>query len=160
MVDDVVTRLQDLGCTVRVDVEPHVLTLAQIQHLETKIAADVPEGLGVLDLLASLHPTPAVCGSPRDAALEFLASRESFARGWYAGPVGWFDQRGHGVFVPALRSAVHSDSEELWRLFAGAGIVAGSDPDLEWIETGLKFKPVLRALVRAGLSPEVLERAA
>lgn len=158
VVDHMVSQLQASGCDVHVDVEPHVLTLARIQHLETKIAAEVPAGTTVLDLLKTLHPTPAVCGVPRDAALTWLEDGEPFDRGWYAGPVGWFDAEGRGVFVPALRSAVFNQG--VWRLFAGCGIVEGSDPEAEWQETGMKFQPVLRALVRAGMSPEVLERAA
>lgn len=158
VVDHMVTQLQAHGCQVHVDVEPHVLTLARIQHLETKIAAEVPDEMSVLDLLKILHPTPAVCGVPRDAALTWLENGEPFDRGWYAGPVGWFDAEGRGVFVPALRSAVYNQG--VWRLFAGCGIVEGSDPEAEWYETGMKFQPVLRALVRAGMSPEVLERAA
>ncbi|MYD13207.1 MAG: isochorismate synthase [Gemmatimonadetes bacterium] len=148
VVRDMVARLAALGCTVRRDVEPHVLALARIQHLETKIAAEVPEGISVLDILASLHPTPAVCGMPRNVALSVLEESERFDRGWYSGPVGWFDSRGEGIFVPALRSAVSAGAG--WRLFAGAGIVPGSDPALEWEETELKFRPVLRALERAG----------
>ena len=148
VVRDMLARLAALGCTVRRDVEPHVLALARIQHLETKIAAEVPEGTTLLDLLASLHPTPAVCGTPREVALSVLEGSEPFDRGWYAGPVGWFDSEGSGIFVPALRSAVASGAG--WRLFAGAGIVAGSEPSLEWEETELKFRPVLRALARAG----------
>jgi hypothetical protein len=73
---------------------------------------------------------------------------EPFERGWYAGPVGFFDASGNGVFVPALRSAVARG--ESWRLFAGAGIVSASDPEAEWDETGIKFEPVLRALARSG----------
>ncbi|MYJ68063.1 MAG: isochorismate synthase, partial [Gemmatimonadetes bacterium] len=148
VVRDMVARLAALGCTVRRDVEPHVLALARIQHLETKIAAEVPEGISVLDILASLHPTPAVCGMPRNVALSVLEESERFDRGWYSGPVGWFDSQGEGIFVPALRSAVSAGAG--WRLFAGAGIVPGSDPALEWEETELKFRPVLRALERAG----------
>ncbi len=144
---DMVARLGALGCSVEHDVEPHVLALARIQHLETKIAAGVPPEVSLLDILASLHPTPAVCGIPRDVALAVLGVGESFDRGWYAGPVGWFDASGRGIFVPALRSAVHARNR--WRLFAGAGIVQGSDPDLEWAETELKFRPVLRAIARA-----------
>jgi menaquinone-specific isochorismate synthase len=94
--------------------------------------------------LKALHPTPAVCGFPRDGALELLRKEEPFQRGWYAGPVGWFDNDGNGVFVPALRSAVGRGKE--WRLFAGAGIVEGSEPELEWAETRIKFRPVLKAL--------------
>lgn len=148
VVRDMVARLTALGCTVQRDVEPHVLALARIQHLETKIAAGVPDGISVLDILATLHPTPAVCGIPRNVALSVLEESELFDRGWYAGPVGWFDSEGGGIFVPALRSAVSAGAR--WRLFAGAGIVPGSDPALEWEETELKFRPVLRALERAG----------
>lgn len=147
VVRDMVARLSALGCTVERDVEPHVLTLARIQHLETKIAAGIPEGVTLLDILASLHPTPAVCGMPRNVALSILTGSEVFDRGWYAGPVGWLGSDGKGIFVPALRSAVSSRGG--WRLFAGAGIVPGSDPALEWEETELKFDPVLRAMARA-----------
>ena len=147
VVQDMVARLSALGCSVRRDVEPHVLALARIQHLETKIAAGIPEGVTLLDILASLHPTPAVCGIPRNVALSILTESEVFDRGWYAGPVGWFGSDGKGIFVPALRSAVSSGGR--WRLFAGAGIVPGSDPALEWEETELKFDPVLRAMARA-----------
>ena len=148
VVRDLVARLTALGCAVRRDVEPHVLALARIQHLETKIAAQVPDGISLLDILASLHPTPAVCGVPRNVVMSFLEENELFDRGWYSGPVGWFDSQGRGIFVPALRSAVSLGAR--WRLFAGAGIVPGSDPVLEWEETELKFHPVLRALDRAG----------
>ena len=148
VVRDVVARLRRLGCTVKRDVEPHVLALARIQHLETKIAAEVPPGISLLNILASLHPNPAVCGIPRDVARSVLTDGEDFDRGWYAGPVGFLDSEGKGIFVPALRSAVRRG--EHWRLFAGAGIVAGSDPALEWEETELKFRPVLGAIARAG----------
>ena len=141
-------RLGPLSASVEADPAPHVLTLARIQHLETELRARVREGLGVLDLLAALHPTPAVCGLPRDAALELIREEEPFDRGWYAGPVGWVDGAGDGVFAPALRSAVSHEGG--WRLFAGAGIVDGSRPALEWEETGIKFEPVLRALAVAG----------
>ena len=157
VVKDMVARMTALGCDVRRDVEPHVLTLARIQHLETKIAADVPAGVSLLDILGALHPTPAVCGYPRNAALSILTENEVFARGWYAGPVGWLDSEGGGIFVPALRSAVRWNGK--WRMFAGAGIVPGSDAVLEWEETEIKFHPVLRAMVRAGLCESVLAAA-
>lgn len=125
---------------------PHLLRLARIQHLESAVEGRLPAGRGLhlLDLIADLHPTPAVCGRPRDHALEALRRSEPFERGWYAGPVGWFGPSGQGEFVPGLRSAVlHGGA---WRLFAGAGIVEGSDPVREWEETGVKFVPMLRAL--------------
>ena len=159
--DDMVARLRTVAQQIRTDPQPHVLTLARIQHLETEIRASVPGGVGVLDLLRLLHPTPAVCGLPRDAAMTFLVDEEPFERGWYAGPVGWFDAEGNGVFAPALRTGVSTGSE--WRLFAGAGIVEGSVPALEWEETAIKFEPMLEALEVSGarLAPanEVLGRA-
>lgn len=145
--DDMVARLETVAHQIRTDPQPHVLTLARIQHLETEIRASVPSDVGILDLLRLLHPTPAVCGLPRDAAMDFLADEEPFERGWYAGPVGWFDAEGNGVFAPALRTGVSTGSG--WRLFAGAGIVDGSVPALEWEETAIKFQPMLHAL-RAG----------
>ena len=143
-VEDMVERLEDLADEVGSEWEPHVITLSRIQHLETRIRARLPEGCSVLSALEALHPTPAVCGLPRDAALEFIHDEEPFDRGWYAGPVGWFDLDGSGVFAPALRTAVGQNGT--WRLFAGAGIVAGSRPESEWVETGIKFEPVLAAL--------------
>lgn len=146
--DDMVARLETVAHRIRTDPEPHVLTLARIQHLETEIRASVPTGVGVLDLLRLLHPTPAVCGLPRDEAMAFLAREEPFERGWYAGPVGWFDAEGNGIFAPALRTAVSGGTA--WRLFAGSGIVQGSVPALEWEETAIKFEPVLEALGASG----------
>lgn len=148
--DDMVARLETVAHQIRTDPQPHVLTLARIQHLETEIRASVPADVGVLDLLRLLHPTPAVCGLPRDAAMAFLADEEPFDRGWYAGPVGWFDVEGNGVFAPALRTGVATGNT--WRLFAGAGIVEGSVPALEWEETGIKFEPMLEALRDAGVT--------
>ena len=146
--EDMVARLGPLAEDIEAQSEPQVLTLARLQHLETKIRARLSEGISALNVLEALHPTPAVCGLPRDAALEFLGEKEPFERGWYAGPVGWFDLDGNGVFVPALRCAVVQDLR--WRLFAGAGIVEGSDPGLEWDETSIKFEPMLRALAASG----------
>ena len=147
-VRDMVARLKPLCRAVEAEDEPHVLTLARIQHLESHIRAVLRPAVSVLDVVAALHPTPAVCGLARDAALDLLSRNEPFERGWYAGPVGWFDTSGDGVFVPALRTAVARSTA--WRLFAGAGIVPGSSPDSEWAETGIKFEPVLRALDAAG----------
>jgi len=148
VVEEMVDRLEARGLTVQAADEPHVLTLARIQHLETEILASAP-GEDALDLLAALHPTPAVGGVPTRTALDFLSRTEPFERGWYAGPVGWFDPDGDGHFVPALRSAVGDGNH--WRLFAGAGIVDGSIPASEWEETAIKFQPVLRALIGCGV---------
>lgn len=150
-VEDMVVRLDAVAKNIQAQPEPHVLTLSGIQHLETAISANLKPNQTVLSTVKALHPTPAVCGFPRDRALDLLQTAESFQRGWYAGPVGWFDNDGNGVFVPALRSAVGQGRE--WRLFAGAGIVAGSDPSREWAETRIKFQPVLKALSGARVEP-------
>lgn len=127
--------------------DPRLLKLARIQHLESSVEGRFPEpgeAPRLLEVIADLHPTPAVCGRPRDGALAFLRGSERFERGWYAAPIGWLGPGGDGAFVPGLRSAVLHDGT--WRLFAGAGIVEGSDPAAEWEETGVKFVPMLRAL--------------
>jgi menaquinone-specific isochorismate synthase len=149
VVEDMVRRLTPLARDVRAEAEPHVLTLARIQHLETEIRARIDEGTAILDLVEELHPTPAVCGVPREGALALLRREEPFHRGWYAGPVGWFTLEGDGHFVPALRTAVGDGRH--WRLFAGAGIVEGSRPAAEWEETAIKLEPVRRALAAAGV---------
>jgi isochorismate synthase len=128
----------------RVDREPRVLRLRGVQHLLTNVTADVPPDAHVLDLLRAMHPTAAVNGAPRPAARRFLRREEPFDRGWYAGPVGWFDTAGDGEFAPGLRSALVRRRRV--RMFAGAGIVAGSVPGDEWRETGLKLRTVLEAL--------------
>jgi menaquinone-specific isochorismate synthase len=153
--DDMIVRLKTVGHEIRTDPQPHVLTLARIQHLETEIRTSVPADVGVLDLLRLLHPTAAVCGLPRDAAMALLTAEEPFDRGWYAGPVGWFDAEGNGIFAPALRTGVSAGRG--WRLFAGAGIVDGSVPALEWEETNIKFEPVLSALESSGAELDRME---
>jgi menaquinone-specific isochorismate synthase len=136
----------------RVEEEPRVLTLSRIHHLETTIEGGVRDGEDILSLVEALHPTPAVCGRPREAAHACIREAERFDRGWYSGPVGWFDLAGEGTFVPALRTAIGGGAR--WRLFAGAGIVRGSLPGAEWDETTLKFQAALQALRSAcGAAP-------
>ncbi len=144
VVDHMRRRLHRVTDRVEIGPRPHVLRLRRIQHLETDVRAELPADVHLLDALDHLHPTPAVCGTPRDQAQAFLQDHEPFERGWYAGPVGWFDATGDGCFAPGLRSAVLQ--EGTWHLYAGAGIVDGSRPDREWEETRIKFEPILRAL--------------
>ncbi|MEJ2541869.1 MAG: isochorismate synthase [Gemmatimonadota bacterium] len=96
VVEDMMMRLRALTRHATAEAEPHVLTLARIQHLETEIEGEALPARPILSLVEALHPTPAVCGVPRDAALAFLHDAEPFHRGWYAGPVGWFDTEGEG----------------------------------------------------------------
>ena len=125
-------------------VEPRVYRLPNLQHLLTPIHGQVAAGRGVLDLVARLHPTPALGGYPRERALELIRECEGLDRGWYAGPIGWMDAAGQGEFVVGLRSALlRGDTATL---FAGCGIVADSDPTREAAEWGWKLRPMLAAL--------------
>ncbi len=143
-VRDMREALVSVAGVARVDREPDVLRLRGMQHLITRLTARMPDRPHVLELLEALHPTAAVNGFPRGPARDFLRRREPFDRGWFAGPVGWFDQSGDGTFAPALRCALVEGRRAV--LFAGAGIVEGSRPDDEWRETGMKLRPALRAL--------------
>ncbi|PSQ57531.1 MAG: isochorismate synthase [Halobacteriales archaeon SW_9_67_25] len=117
-----------------------VRKLATVQHLQTPVRAELAGEEHVLSLVEALHPTPAVGGLPPDAALGTIRETETFDRGWYAAPVGWFDADGDGTFAVAIRSALARDRTAT--LFAGAGIVADSDPDIEWDELQLKYGPM------------------
>jgi len=124
---------------------PRLLRLGEIQHLATPITGTLRNGGSILELVERMHPTPAVGGAPREAALAWIARREDLERGWYAGPVGFVDADGGGDFCVALRSAVLRGGEA--RLFAGAGIVDGSTPDAELLETRLKLRALLAQLL-------------
>jgi menaquinone-specific isochorismate synthase len=123
---------------------PDVRVLRHIVHLHTPFRARLREPRHVLELAARLHPTPAVGGTPRELAIDWIRSREPVARGGYAAPVGWFDLAGNGELAVALRSGVLTGNRA--HLWAGAGIVAGSDPDRELAETELKLRAMLGAL--------------
>ena len=124
---------------------PFTLKLPNLWHLATDIEMQLGDDASALDLVAALHPTAAVAGSPRDAALELIAELEPFDRGRYAGPVGWIDQDGDGEWVIALRCARIDDDGSL-TAYAGAGIVIDSDPESELAETRMKFRPIADAL--------------
>jgi isochorismate synthase len=126
--------------------EPSLLTLRHVHHLHTAVGATLRRAHSLLDVVARLHPTPAVGGTPREAALRFIRRHEQLDRGWYAAPIGWVGRQG-GEFAVALRSAVIAGSEAT--LFAGCGIVADSDPALEFAESLLKLRPMQAALAAA-----------
>jgi menaquinone-specific isochorismate synthase len=124
---------------------PQLRRLANVQHLHTAVRSELPENVRLLDVLAALHPTPAVGGSPRGPALARIRELETFSRGLYAGALGWLNARGGGEFFVGLRSALVDGCTA--RVYAGAGIVAGSAAEKEFAETELKFKAMLDALL-------------
>jgi len=124
--------------------ETGIMRLSNIQHLHTPITGTLKNNDGVLPLVEAMHPTPALGGDPREMAMGLIGEYEPVPRGWYAAPIGWIDGDMDGQFGVAIRSAVAED-RRVW-MYAGAGIVAASDPQKEWDETGLKFRPMLNAL--------------
>lgn len=129
---------------------PELIRLPNVQHLGTRVRGTLAAARSALALAAAVHPTAAVGGTPTDAAVELIRELESMDRERYAGPVGWVDSDGNGEFGIALRCA-QLDGERA-RLFAGCGIVAGSDPAAELAETQAKFRPMRAALEQGDLS--------
>jgi menaquinone-specific isochorismate synthase len=149
-VDSLVRALEPYCSTLDAPVEPDLLTLANVRHLASDVTGTQRSrgrraAAGLLELIGAVHPTAAVCGTPTPDAAAVIAELEGMDRGRYAGPVGWLDARGDGEFGLALRCAelVGDDSA---RLFAGCGIVAGSDPSAELAETQAKFAAFQAAL--------------
>jgi menaquinone-specific isochorismate synthase len=148
VVDAMRDALTPVSASIEIPDAPVVEHFGSLAHLVTPIRGTLRNGPAAptaLDLARSLHPTPAVGGTPTDAALDAIRRLEPFDRGPYAGPVGWVDACGDGAFAVALRGAQLEGTRALLR--AGAGIVTGSDPESEWAETVVKFEPMLRALV-------------
>ncbi|VXD21078.1 Isochorismate synthase [Planktothrix serta PCC 8927] len=145
VVDFIVERLLSLGLTPNLTSLPRLRQLTNIQHLWTPIQCQVSANIHLLEILAQLHPTPAVAGTPRDIAQQQIHHYETFDRSLYAAPIGWIDHQGNGEFVVGIRSALLDGNRA--RLYAGAGIVAGSEPEKELAEIQLKLQALLRALV-------------
>ncbi len=147
--------LQQVGLDPLIPPQPRLLRLANIQHLQTLIQAEMPPNVHLFDLLAQLHPTAAVGGYPKQAAVHWLETAEPFDRSSYAAPLGWVDLQGNGEFVVAIRSALIRGDRA--RLYAGAGIVADSDPEQELAEIRLKLQSLAQALamrpVATGAAP-------
>lgn len=129
------------------EAEPSVVAVANLQHLATLVEGRLSKPApSVLELVAALHPTPAVCGHPRNEALAFIVDHEGFDRGRYAGAVGWVDGRGNGSWAVSVRTAQLEGNAA--RLVAGCGIVADSDPSAELEESRVKLQAMLTAIVR------------
>lgn len=130
--------------------EPSIVQVANVQHLGTAMEGRLSQPApSVLELARLLSPTPALGGHPREHALALIAAVEGFERGRYGGAVGWVDGAGNGTWAVAIRCAELSDDRRTARLFAGGGIVAASDPELELAETQAKLQAMLSAIVRA-----------
>lgn len=138
-----------LGFSSYVDYEPEpaVVPLANVVHLATRVEGRLSHPpASILELVAALHPTPAVCGRPRGAALELIGELEGLDRGRYAGAVGWVDRHGNGAFAVSIRGAEVDGPTA--RVIAGNGMVGDSDPPTELIETRAKLQAMLSAIVR------------
>jgi isochorismate synthase len=129
---------------VETEADPEIVKVANIQHLATPIVAQLAEPRSAVELAGMLHPTPAVGGEPWPGTAAAIAELEQMDRGWYAGPVGWMDATEDGEFCVALRSALLRDREA--HLYAGVGVVAGSDPAAELAETEIKLGALLPLL--------------
>ncbi len=144
VVDDVVGRLKPFVDRLEVPNSPSLKRMATVQHLSTPVHGTLSAPRNVLELVDALHPTPAVGGTPRAQATSFIEKVEGFDRGWYAGGIGWVDGAGDGEFAIALRCGLIEGTQA--HIFAGAGIVADSDPEAELLETRLKLRPLLELL--------------
>jgi isochorismate synthase len=129
------------------EAEPSIVAMANVQHLATRVEGRMSSPpASVIELMAALHPTPAVNGAPREQALDLIDRYEGVDRGRYGGPVGWVDAAGNGAWAVGIRSAELDGARA--RLFAGVGVVADSDPEAELAETRAKFQALLGAILR------------
>ncbi|XP_031404818.1 isochorismate synthase 1, chloroplastic isoform X2 [Punica granatum] len=144
--DGIRDKLKAVCDGVVVEPELTVRKLPRVQHLNALIAGRLRSEDDEYAVLSSLHPTPAVCGSPMEDARDFIAETEAFDRGMYAGPVGWFGGGG-SEFAVGIRSALIEKGGKAF-FYAGTGIVEGSDPSLEWKELEMKTSQVCRKISR------------
>ena len=142
--DFIIERLRNMGLK-PYQLPLQLLQLSNIQHLWTPIYAHLPKEIKPLEIVAQLHPTPAVAGVPHQIVCEKILHYERFDRALYAAPLGWIDNRDNCEFIVGIRSALIEQNRA--RLYAGAGIVSGSNPDKEFIEIQLKLQSLLKALV-------------
>ncbi|MCF7797069.1 MAG: isochorismate synthase [Lentisphaeria bacterium] len=138
------TRFQKLADTIQSDDSPGIVETPFVQHLYQQIRGTLKSEIGLGEILTTLHPTPALGGFPRSKALEAIRHYEDFSRGWFGGPVGWI--RGNDAeFAVGIRSALITDVRQIF-LYAGVGIVTGSDAEMEWQEMRQKFQTITASL--------------
>lgn len=145
-VESVARALHPIAETLDVPVEPFVLELPNVVHLASDVHAALSSGSNLLNVVAALHPTAAICGTPTPTAFDLLEEFEGTERGRYSGPVGWIDGEGQGEFAIALRCGQIAEDYRSIRIYAGGGIMPDSDPASELRETQAKMRPVLQAL--------------
>ena len=142
---DMIAETFRKNCTnTKIPAGPRLLKIRDIQHLYTPVEGQLNDEATILQLTKHLHPTPALGGVPRQEAMAVIRKYEPMNRGLYAAPIGWLDAEGNGEFAVAIRSASLVDDKAY--LYAGGGIVADSEPQSEYEETLVKFRPMLRAL--------------
>lgn len=149
VLDYIVKKLNPLCSSIRYSNRPSILRLKNVDHLLSKVEGVTKCPLHVLELVNTIHPTPATSGNPLDSSLEVISRVEDHCRGWYAGPIGWFDKNGWGEANVALRSCLIKNNKAF--LFSGSGIVNKSEVIKEWEETELKFLPILNSLKAEGV---------
>jgi menaquinone-specific isochorismate synthase len=140
VVDDIKNSISNFTSNFSCSINPIVKKLTNIQHLSSNISADINPGVTLMNLLKEIHPTPAVCGYPRESALNFIKKSESHQRGLYSGIIGWFNLTDEGEFAVAIRSALTYNNKLI--AYVGGGIVEGSDPEDEFEETEMKLKAI------------------
>lgn len=151
VVETIAARMAEICTSVDPATTPSILPLRFVQHLWTQIGGRLHDGIDLMAAVARLHPTPAVLGMPGRAASDWLAELGERRDGLYTGVAGWIDPQGDGDAVVVLRSAwLNASTAVLW---AGAGIMAESDPVAELAETELKFATMLEALNMTSLPP-------
>jgi menaquinone-specific isochorismate synthase len=143
VVDSLANTFCELCADFSQDTAPSVLKLSRVQHLRTAFSGELKDGVGDDAILRAFHPTPATCGSPCTTAARFISKNEPFDRGWYAGPLG-FVSRDEAEFAVAIRSMLWLGRKT--HVFAGAGIVDGSESEREWNELEDKIAGVLHLL--------------
>ncbi|OQJ68263.1 isochorismate synthase, partial [Leuconostoc pseudomesenteroides] len=144
VVDSIKMKLEAITTQLNVPSNPILLQNKQVQHLYTPISGTLSANMSVKDLVDNLHPTPALGGVPQKEALQYIAQHEQQPRGLFAGPIGYVTADNTGELVVGIRSMYCEQTRA--RLFAGAGIVAGSEAQQEYDETALKFEPMLQLL--------------
>lgn len=145
---DIYQRLDPLCHTLKMPVYPFLMKLHNMYHFETPIQGKLMNQYDIFDIIQTLHPTPAVAGYPTHDAQQWLIKNENYNRGWYTGAFGWLEgdlnARINGELSVMLRCALIKDNKIT--LFAGAGLISESDPEIEWLETELKMQTILEIL--------------